>query len=515
MREIDNNNQIQLPSIPWSKLGNISRGTVAKSGHDRSYRGGYDWTVFNEKQLPTVEGVWDRWTDIYQELLPDRFQKPKGVCGINLGTFNGCFQKAWIRKGYKMYGIEAVDVIDELHKYGCEGEQASFFKLDTIPDNTYDFAILDRCVCGPEFYKSYDKAVIDDSIEICDILGNKIMIPPYFNEIFRILKPGGSLLAILYESWSERILKELCSHGITNFITVKKAQHPWLAVCVDTQGQSTELETLQNTLNRCCSSGDMESVVNRLRASGNVWHKIKKINNRIIFLYIPTNHIVELSFESGGLQIIDNSFWSESLWSDLLFEDEIDLISVNRNSRAESSPLLVLVDDPLIHLKRAASGFKKIGLNDVAVSSKKMRGLKQLNSQIKPLIENLHPRGFVLAVGAGDARIKIRNGRPRLDSVQIDQELQKLSATLLKTGLPVLIVGSTIPLSGEDCSIQQQPLQELNGALEKWAISNGFQYVPTQAAKCNYLSIGSKRLSSSGIKAWCKNIANAISLVGV
>ncbi|MEI9931633.1 MAG: hypothetical protein WDM89_14110 [Rhizomicrobium sp.] len=39
--------------------------------------------------------------------MPDRFARERTrLTGINIGTFTGTFQKAWMRLGYGMYGIE-------------------------------------------------------------------------------------------------------------------------------------------------------------------------------------------------------------------------------------------------------------------------------------------------------------------------------------------------------------------------------------------------------------------------
>ena len=67
---------------------------------DRVYRASYDWTVYNDEQLPWAEAYWDRFIERFVKLLPPRLREPgEGRRGINLGTFNGVYQKAWMRAG--------------------------------------------------------------------------------------------------------------------------------------------------------------------------------------------------------------------------------------------------------------------------------------------------------------------------------------------------------------------------------------------------------------------------------
>ena len=167
----------------------------------RAARTFYDWTVFTADGLIQAEAYWDDATHALEMLLPERFlaDRPHWT-GINLGTFTGTFQKAWMRLGYKMYGIEQQDVIEDLHAYGCEGHRDNVFSLSAIGGGTFDFAILDRVFCQRPFYERYE-------------VGKNSSAPPYFAKIRRILKDDGAFIGVLYDWYSRSVVEELASLG--------------------------------------------------------------------------------------------------------------------------------------------------------------------------------------------------------------------------------------------------------------------------------------------------------------
>jgi len=167
----------------------------------RAMRWFYDWTVFTPEGLVAAEAYWDEATRALEMLLPERFpaNRPRWT-GINLGTFTGVFQKAWMRLGYKMYGIELASVIDDLRAYGCEGHQDNVFDLLRIGDATYDFAILDRVFSQKPFYERHELRMHPDA-------------PPYFAKIRRILKDDGAFIGVLYDWYTRNMIEELASLG--------------------------------------------------------------------------------------------------------------------------------------------------------------------------------------------------------------------------------------------------------------------------------------------------------------
>ncbi len=113
------------------------------------------WTVFTPGRTCRSGALLDdEATAQLASLLPDRLQRdPARWSGINLGTFNGTFQKAWMRRGYTMAGIELAEgTADELHAYGCEGHTDSIYDSSTIAAGRFDFGVLDRVLCQKPFY---------------------------------------------------------------------------------------------------------------------------------------------------------------------------------------------------------------------------------------------------------------------------------------------------------------------------------------------------------------------------
>lgn len=177
----------------------------------RSFRKIYDWKAYTPHGLAIMEAYWDSFVaSVLSRLLPAAMQQNRAAHhGINLGTFNGAYQKAWVRAGYPMYGIEIADVIDEIHEYGLEGERASFFDLSSLPEESFDFGVLDRAIATENWYRTYDRVHESDDNPIT----RSETVPSLFESIFRIIRPGGSLIGILYGWYSGPIIAELAQYG--------------------------------------------------------------------------------------------------------------------------------------------------------------------------------------------------------------------------------------------------------------------------------------------------------------
>jgi hypothetical protein len=175
----------------------------------RSFRQIYDWKAYNTSGLGKMEAYWDLFVaHSLSPMLPVAIRsQPMKHYGINLGTFNGAYQKAWMRNGYRMFGVEIANVIDELLEYGCEGVMSSIFEMPMIQDATFDFAVLDRTICTKGFYEAYDRSHEQD------IKPMKHTVAGLMREVFRIIKKDGVLIGILYNYYTGAVVRELAKYG--------------------------------------------------------------------------------------------------------------------------------------------------------------------------------------------------------------------------------------------------------------------------------------------------------------
>lgn len=172
----------------------------------------YDWTVFTPEGLKAAEAYWDQATCVLESLLPPRFPADRSRwSGINLGTFTGAFQKAWMRLGYRMYGIELYPVIGDLHSYGCEGHQDNVFDLSAIGTAAFDFAVLDRVFCQKSFFLRHETLAREPG-------------HAYFAAIRRILKDDGAFIGVLYDWYSRGVVAELASLGALKLWPMKSGR---------------------------------------------------------------------------------------------------------------------------------------------------------------------------------------------------------------------------------------------------------------------------------------------------
>jgi len=167
----------------------------------RARNASFDWTVFTPEGRSHAETYWDEAAAVLASLLPVRYATGRGdIHGVNVGTFTGAYQKAWMRRGYSMFGVEKEDVIDDLHAYGCDGNRDDAFELASIASARFDFAVLDRVYCRQPFYERF---------EVNAARG----LRAYFGNIRRVLKPGGAFIGVLYDWYTKTVVSELAAMG--------------------------------------------------------------------------------------------------------------------------------------------------------------------------------------------------------------------------------------------------------------------------------------------------------------
>ena len=247
-----------------------------------------------------MESYWDECVSRYASLLPERLlERPSTRLGVNLGTFNGTLQKAWMRLGFRMYGIEHNDVMEELHAYGCEGELGNFFALASLPEARFDFAVIDRAL-----FNKPDQAFVREaggryeerrasqpaSRQVWGSDGRPGgAAPPYFAEALRVLKPDGVLLAVLYRHWSEEALRELYAAGEVTLTRFRN--RPYLGVVVDRSKKPQPFPDVKQLV-RSLSGASAEDAVRRARESRLVGKALAWRGGTVMIHFLPTNHTV-------------------------------------------------------------------------------------------------------------------------------------------------------------------------------------------------------------------------------
>jgi SAM-dependent methyltransferase len=167
----------------------------------RARNASFDWSVFTPEGLIEAEAYWDKATAVLASLLPPRYAAARAdIHGVNVGTFTGAYQKAWMRRGYSMFGVEKEDVVYDLRGYGCDGNRDDAFELSSLADARFDFAILDRVYCRKAFYERFE-------------LNTRRSPRSYFTNIRRVLKPEGVLIGVLYDWYSKTVVSELAAMG--------------------------------------------------------------------------------------------------------------------------------------------------------------------------------------------------------------------------------------------------------------------------------------------------------------
>jgi len=361
---------LHLPRAPLAEIGPPAHPSAERW---RAYRATYDWTIYSPEQLEVMETYWDACVALYETLLPPRFAADPGRWrGVNLGTFNGAFQKAWMRRGYRMYGIEYHDVIDELQRYGCAGEQANFFFLDRIRDDEFDFAVMDRAyfrrvnegfvrdgaggtyvelgagrsdggIVDVRMRNSGQPAVLDGSE-----LDIRRRVPPFFENIFRVLREDGAFLGIFYQLWQQYAVRELHELGGVSLWPIVKGPdaQPYLALRVDRQETPQAFPEVATAI---ASIVRWPALLARWRAQRHplVGKVVRSGERRLKFHYLPSNHLVEVALPEGRIvadEIIPNVDHPEQF-----FATAHTVVTVNRARPADTArTLVVLVDSKLI-----------------------------------------------------------------------------------------------------------------------------------------------------------------------
>lgn len=344
---------ISMPIAPLRLVGSPAR---PRNDAWRIYRRAYDWAVYDERQLRVMESYWDECVGRYASLLPRRLlDRPAARFGVNLGTFNGAFQKAWMRLGFRMYGIEHNDVLQELHAYGCDGELGNFFALTSLPDARFDFAVIDRALFNkPDqaFVRTaggrYEERRASQPAS-CQVWGGDGrpggVAPPYFAEALRVLKPDGVLLAVLYRHWSEEALRELYAAGEVTLTRFRNRPH--LGVVVDRARPPKPFPDL-NELVRGLSGGSAQDAVRRARASRLVGKALAWRDGTAMIHFLPTNHTVVFDPRHAAIRR------DESVLNDAeaaaFFMDATDALRevAPGAARSPAAPLILLCDPGVI-----------------------------------------------------------------------------------------------------------------------------------------------------------------------
>ncbi len=277
-----------------SKRDALATGQIAAIRGDvhRFPRASYDHTLYTADELVIMEKKWDRLVEAFQtNLLPERYQSvPSAFHGINFGTNNGGYQRAWMRLGYQMFGVEWVDVVKELEAYGCKGITASYFDLHAIETGTYDFGVLDRSLFNSNAMAARSSARCADGT--------------YFSEMRRVLKKDGALIGILYQNWTAEGLNELASLGYLTFKPVQGKSHPFLAFTVDFSRPPLALPDLEAAVQSLTAeTAERFSVMNSL------FYVLDSGESKMTALYIPTNEIIDLDRIAAGWRVTSRVWW--------------------------------------------------------------------------------------------------------------------------------------------------------------------------------------------------------------
>jgi len=280
--------------VPLDSMNEAQKGSIR-----------YDWTPWSHEQLKVMEAQWDEWAKFYQGFLRDG-----QTYGINLGTHNGAIQKAFERLGYRMYGIEYTDHIEELHAYGCNGERGNFFHMPQIETDKYDFAIVDRALCSnkntswsitPNATKEKNKIEY-----FTDLIGVKTKSgPPFFDDVSRIVKTGGTII-VSFRTYVSRIwIDDIASHGNLS-IKIDDRKRPYY-LCVLEKGDSvTHIQNIDDFISDFVNKKDKNIIYQNPFCM-----KICENDNEISFLYTPNNRKIVIS--TSNWRVVLNKPYFETL----------------------------------------------------------------------------------------------------------------------------------------------------------------------------------------------------------
>jgi hypothetical protein len=518
---------LALPKKPRAQRGGPRLLEARSTRLGRERRANYDWKAWPPDQLPLMERYWDEFVANYQRFFPARFRaKPATLRGINLGTFNGCFQKAWQRLGYRMYGVEHTDVIAELHEYGCEGQRGNFFSMPDIPDASFDFGVCDRAMCSPELYAMHLKPLDHQpSVTITD-KGVTYTVPPFFAEMMRIIKPDGMLFAVFYRLWTERFLRELFSYGHTTMWLVEASGVPYLAVMVDRSLAPRELPThddfvaaIERRLDRepCRSADALAKLVGSMGCISRV--EIRK--GIVHYHFVPNNHVIGAvaSDDARRIKIVSSEFWNDSPLKDWFFREPLHIEA--QPPIKERRRLVALLDDrsreiitPLRRSLRYEFTLQKLRGS--------VRGTKQALANIEEITRVATGGTCVLSLTGYDAEPS-RRGLPPLSLEQHVANVREIVAQLRAVNCEVVILGAIPFFSGAKSTSSDDrrrfdllnlALHEYSAALGKGAMNRSdARFVDAGAvlgSRADYFTSNGEELSDAGATALADTLARSM-----
>jgi hypothetical protein len=396
------------------------------------HRRSYDWSIYDDEQLPIMERYWDECVRLYLSLMPRRLARRRAAwSGINLGTFNGAYQKAWMRLGFKMYGIEFRDVIDELRAYGCSGERGNFFSLPTLADKLFDFVVMDRALFHKPhqaFRENSETGKLEERTVEHRVRG----APPFFAEALRILKADGVLFAVLYEHWSEHALRELYQEGHVDLVQVRRRSKPYLCAILDRARPAQPFPTVVDAV-RLLSGGTPADALRRARNSAVVGKAVQWGPGRVKIHHLPTNRAV--TFEPGtGTMLSDELVLNDPDAERFFLSGRGSLRRLGAGGPG-ARPVILLLDRTLIgDGKNMAAMARTCG--PVYYHSGMVRGSRTLKSSVHEVREEHaagglpSPAHVFIGVGDYDTLISRRSAKPSTSLALGKQALENAITTL-------------------------------------------------------------------------------------
>ena len=391
--------QLFFPKKPKLKPHHILDTTEAQ----RKRRLNYDWKAYTPEGLSLMQEYWDSCIAEFASRLPSRFQEPSGeIHGINLGTFNGAFQRAWMNKGYKMFGVEHdPDASQELASYGCDGVQADFFDMPHVETDRFDFGIVERALCSPKYEKKRPQKL--------------------FQEMLRIIKPNGVLMGTLYEHWGREVVEELALEGTLELFLVPTSKWPTLGFTLDRTGAATTVPTHEEQmtmLHDFVESKQPHELAHR-QGIGN----IRTCPEGTLAHLLIDNEIAILPSDPN--QKPESERWTTSKWSDIIFTPK-----VTWDIPSKANGIVLSGSRPLMNAAR-----KELGLASCSIP---IKGARPASAAAKQLTN--HRGGMAMVdVTIFDAKRNRRGGnRVPLDKHRL--YLEQLLGTLLELDMAVALI---------------------------------------------------------------------------
>lgn len=271
--------------------------SVRHRGHTHHWRN----YPMEEVEGIVMQGYWSEWVLLMMRFLPHRFVASRSdLKMLNLGAGSGAYQKEWQRLGFNVYGVEISErLVADLRKYGCKGEVGNiFFDMASIPDESYDFLIMDRVLGGLSLQK---------------------ISPPYFRECIRKSKHDSAFLVVFGHFWTEDMIEELSQYGaITIAPLFGKGDHDVLLVLMDRTLLPAKVETIDAFNQRMLEwfnarSLNSQEVCDYLSESGVVNH-VTKFGDKVRCLHLISNFFVEYVRCAEGWELGLANYWIKVPW---------------------------------------------------------------------------------------------------------------------------------------------------------------------------------------------------------